>query len=628
MLQLIRSRVTSIFVKALFVMLIASFAIWGIGDIFLGSPSGKPAVEVSGIEVTSAEVIEEFDRLRQSTGLQMTAAQAAEFGLLDRVIEDIANRLIFIAEGKELGLEVSEDMIRKRIAETPAFRDQSGQFSADRFRQVLYNARLTEAKFVELVREEIVRDQLVDAVTAGLAAPKVQADMLYRYRNEKRAAKVVVLDAAAIADLPEPSAEEIAAHYEKNKERYRAPEYRGATAVVLNPATLAGNVKVEEAQIREAYDTRQAEFRTPARRTVDQIFFADEATAKKGADALAGGKSFEDVAKEIAGMDPATLSLGSVTKADLTDTAMADAVFGASKGGITGLVKSDLGWHIFRIADASDETVKPYDEVKAALRDEIARTKALDVMFEVANRIEDALAAGETIEETAKANNVAPVKIEAVDNAGRGRDEKPLDGIARDQKFRSVLFSTRQGDLSKLEETAAGGYFILRVDSIAPAAQRPLDEIKAKVAADLVAERRANANLERAQALVAKATSAGGLEAAAKEAGLTVTALEPFTRQGEGLPESYPADLASIVFDLKQGDIAMSEGEANVHVAELTGIVAADPAAETGAVGPVALQVRSAIAGDAIELLLAALKDRHEVTIDKAPIDAVIRGNQ
>ena len=56
MLQFIRSQVTSIFVKILFVLLIVSFAIWGIGDVFFGSPAGKVAVQVGDDEIGRAHV--------------------------------------------------------------------------------------------------------------------------------------------------------------------------------------------------------------------------------------------------------------------------------------------------------------------------------------------------------------------------------------------------------------------------------------------------------------------------------------------------------------------------------------------------------------------------------------------
>ena len=50
MLQFIRSKVTSIFIKVLFGILILSFAIWGIGDIFLGEQKAETAISIGEIE--------------------------------------------------------------------------------------------------------------------------------------------------------------------------------------------------------------------------------------------------------------------------------------------------------------------------------------------------------------------------------------------------------------------------------------------------------------------------------------------------------------------------------------------------------------------------------------------------
>ena len=92
MLQIIRSKVTSIFVKILFLLLIVSFAIWGIGDIFFGSPAGKVAVEVGDeVRYTTQEVASEFETARRRIGVPLTAAQAMQLGVLDQVIESMAS---------------------------------------------------------------------------------------------------------------------------------------------------------------------------------------------------------------------------------------------------------------------------------------------------------------------------------------------------------------------------------------------------------------------------------------------------------------------------------------------------------------------------------------------------------
>lgn len=627
MLQLIRSRVTSIFVKALFVLLIASFAVWGIGDIFLGSPTGKAAIEVGDVEITTAEVLDEFERVRRNMGVQVTAQEAAQFGLLEQVMDDLANRALFIAEAEDLGLAVGDEQIKQQIADMPAFKDQTGRFNPDLFRQALFRAQLSEGAFLNLLREEMRRDQIINAVTAGLTAPDVQRDAYYRYRNEEREAKLVTLDTASLPEPPAPTESEIDSFYNENKDRYRAPEYRSATVLSLTPDALAADIEVSDDRLREAYETRLDEFRTAGRRTVDQIFLVDKETADKAAAALSEGRSFEQVAEEIAEMSAEALSLGSVTRADLEGTALADAVFSAELNVPTAPVESDLGWHIFRVTEIVPESTRPFEEMKDQLKSDVAHNEALDKIFEIANQIEDALAAGDTIEEAAKAVEVPVEKVMDIDRQGLGKDGGEASGIAADTGFRTTLFLTPLQEQSQLEETRGGGYYILRVDGITEAAIRPLSEVKDQVAADLVAERRADANLKRAQALVQEAAS-GGLAAAAEAAGYEVAPLAAFTRTGDGLPDGLPADVADIAFDLKIGDIGISEDLTQIHIVELAAIKEADPTAAGDAVEPLARQVQSGMAADAVALLVAALRNSHNVSVNAGLPLAVINGDQ
>lgn len=625
MLQMIRSRVTSIFVKALFVLLIASFAVWGIGDIFLGSPTGKAAIEVGDVEITTAEVLDEFERTRRTMGLQMTAEEAAEIGLLDQVMSDLANRALFIAEAGDLGLAVGEDQVKQWIAEMPAFQDQTGRFNADIFRQALFRTQLSEAAFVNLLREEIRRDQLVNAVTAGLVAPDIQAETYFAYRNEEREALLLTLDAGTLPAPAEPSDADISGFYNDNTDRYRAPEYRAATVIALTPDALAEDIAVPEDQLREEYETRLDEFRTPGRRTVDQIFLADKETADRAAAALGEGRSFQTVAEEIAEMASDALSLGSVTRADLEGTTLADAVFEAELNAPTTPVESDLGWHIFRVTEITEETVQPFDDVKDALRINIARNDALDRIFEIANRIEDALAAGETIEEAARTVDIDIETVTGIDRQGQDDGGNSVVGIAADPRFRATLFSTPLEEQSQLEETGDGGYFILRVDGITEATVRPLADVRDRAREDLIAERRADANLRRAQALVQEAAS-GGLAAAGEAGGFAVQTLEAFSRNGDGLPDVLPADVAEIAFDLKIGDIGLSEDLTQIHIVELTAINDADRQTAEEDIASLARQVQSGMAADAVTLLIEALQESHDVSINPALPLGVIQG--
>jgi len=57
MLQAIRSKATSLVVKILFAVLICTFAIWGIGDIFRNRSTGETWVaKVGGLQISGDQL--------------------------------------------------------------------------------------------------------------------------------------------------------------------------------------------------------------------------------------------------------------------------------------------------------------------------------------------------------------------------------------------------------------------------------------------------------------------------------------------------------------------------------------------------------------------------------------------
>ena len=69
MLQFIRSKVTSIFIKVLFGILILSFAIWGIGDIFLGNRDGEAVISIGDKDYNANEFLSEYEKARRAMRL-------------------------------------------------------------------------------------------------------------------------------------------------------------------------------------------------------------------------------------------------------------------------------------------------------------------------------------------------------------------------------------------------------------------------------------------------------------------------------------------------------------------------------------------------------------------------------
>ncbi|WP_454018208.1 SurA N-terminal domain-containing protein [Azospirillum sp. Marseille-Q6669] len=258
MLQFIRTYAGSWVVKILFVLLIVSFAAWGIGDMIRTGGISSTVASVGKVEIDRAELDQEFrrqmERLRPMVGGNLTTEQARQFGLLDQSLSALVQRALYDQAARDAGISVGPDVVRQRIAEEPAFRNAQNQFDPAQFRSVLRNNQLTEDGYVALLRRETARELVAGAVGAGVTPPKPLVQDLYRFRGERRVAEVVTLPNAAIGDVGVPDEAELTRYYENHHQvRFTAPEYRSLSIAQLSADEIAKDIQIPDNELRAAY---------------------------------------------------------------------------------------------------------------------------------------------------------------------------------------------------------------------------------------------------------------------------------------------------------------------------------------------------------------------------------------
>lgn len=615
MLQFIRSKVTSIFVKILFVLLIASFAIWGIGDTIFGNPAGRAAVEVDDdVRVTAVEAANEFDRARRRLGVPLSVDQAIQLGLLDQTLQNLTVQSLMVAATNRLGLSASDSQVVQVIRQQ--FRDSLGQFDRTAYETFLASNGWSEEEFVSRARRDLARNQLLGAIATGSeeTVPDSIVKTLHAYREERRIAEAVRIDANAMPAPEQPSDETLSAYYEEHKKDYETPEYRGISWLQISPQSVAEQIEIPEDELRAAFEERGESFNTRGSRTVDQVLFDDEETARAAYDRIEGGEDFAAVAEDLTGMSAAELDFGKVTRADLPEGA-AEGVFAVTEAGqVTEPLQSDFGWHLFRIREAEVSAPATFEDVRDELKREMALDRAYDEVFERSNAIEDALAGGSTLEEASQSLGIPLNQIPFVARDG----SQPAGGIVTTlpgDPFLKTAFETETGQQSLLDETRDGTFFILRVDGIEPPMIPELGQIRPRVAADWTAEQRLEAAENAADAIVDAVEDGTPLAEAAAEQGAEVERLPAITRRGRDLPSGWPPAVAGALFGLDAGGASAVSSENGAAVISLVEVIrgGGDMAAPEAQVRQ---EVSGAVSSDLIELLLADLETRHEVSVN------------
>ncbi|MGE0747820.1 MAG: SurA N-terminal domain-containing protein [Rhodospirillales bacterium] len=627
MLDVMRRRAGTWVFRILAVFLIASFGLWGIGDYVHRMEVPDTAAEVGGTTISVRELSAQYRRqlaqLRASLGPAFDPQSAQRLGLAEHTIESMVADRLFQVEARRLGVTVPDALVVEQVHREPAFHNQVGQFDRMLFDRVLQQNDMTEDSFVGGLREQMVRAQLVNALTAGFVAPQALADAVYRYRNEKRVADVVLVPFSEVGDVGEPDETALAAFHEANRELFSRPELREITFATIDTQAIADRLKPSDARIKEEYENRRASLSVPERRAVRQIFARDEAAIRAAAQALAGGATLEDAAKAAGDDKASVVDLGTVAQPDLPIKALADQAFALPAGKAGEPVQSPLGWHILQVDKVEPGHTPPLEEVREAIARDVAHEEAVEAAVGVANRLEDTLGGGATLDDAAARLDLKLTAHTIIDAQGHGPDGKPVDGLPQDPNFLRTAFEQEAGQLSTLREMENGSFYMIRVDRIDPSALRPLAEVRDAAVAAWKRNQREEAARKKAEEIAGKVTPEKSLAEVAREMELRVDTTRPFGRVALDAEAGVPAALAAALFRVGPGQAATAQGDNAYAVGQVVRVVAADPAADQQGRERLRNALTGSLAND-IQLQYAAeLRTRYGVSINQKAVTQV-----
>ena len=601
--------------KSIVVWVLMGLLILGLGGFGVTNFGGavRSIATVGDVEIDVNDYARALERemrgLSQQFGQPVGLEQLQAFGRDAAIRGALITAAALDSEAARIGLSVGDDEVRRQVVSAPQFQGLNGSFDRESYAEALRRQGLSEAEFEDRLRAETARTILEGAVIGGLAAPEAQVTTLTGWALERRAFTHAELIAADLADpVPEPTEADLAAFHEAGIERYTRPELRRLTYVWLAPETLAGEVEIDDDTLRAAYEERITDYVQPERRIVERLVFPDAgAAAAARARIDAGTASFAEIVAER-GLDLADIDLGDVTEADLGPAGA--TVFALDGAGVAGPVDTALGPALFQISAILAAREIGFDEARDDLAETVTIDRARRLILDQSGAIEDLLAGGATLEDLAAEAGMDLGTITMAPDT--------QDGIAAYTAFRDAAFAAEEGDYPELFELEDGGVAALRLDAVDPPEPRPLDEVRAQVAADWTAA-------ETRTRLVAlgedmRAALDGG--ATLESLGLVVTR-HPATPRDGFVPGLPPGAIAA-VFETEPGDHALV-AEAGVHLLRTDGIepVAPDDPDAAELAESLRGQIERGLADDLYTAFAAAMQARAGISLNGAAIEAV-----
>ncbi len=482
MLSTLHSIAKGFAAKLLLALLVLSFAIWGIGDM-INAPSRDRAVATVGKDTITQEAFRrtltrEVEKIRNVMGESYSPDMLAQLKLPQQIIKMMVGQSLIRQEVIELGLKVPDESLTTIIRNNPAFQDGKGNFNKEMLRQRLASAGITEAAFLDQMRNQEAARLVLDSFAFETAVHEEAVKTLYLSRNQKRSISLYTADASIVKDVPKPSKEAVETFYKNNAPLFRVPEFRTLSYTTFTADNIKKGIKILDEELQAAYEDRQDEFRHEEKRVVEQLLYSSEDKAKEAAAMAKDGKSFADIAEATNATNKKSLSMGSVTEKSMFEGAGA-AVFALPEKGVSDPVQSPFGWHVFRVAAIEPASIEPFEKVKDRLSKDLLAQKQEEAVGKFANTLEDTFAAGNDLHNVAKEHDLSVHTLPAMNADGKTADGKEAT-LPKLDKFLAVAFKLDEKTESAVTFSKGGTYYIVRADKIETERTRPLEDVMDK----------------------------------------------------------------------------------------------------------------------------------------------------
>lgn len=530
MLQTFRKHSGGIFAKVLFGLLVASFAFWGVGDMFRSYTAMQPVAKVGEIAIAQEDFMRSYQkivtRMQTLAKGKLKTDDIRRMGIDRRVLDDLVNSAVLDNEIKHLGLRVSNVALEEFIKSVPAFQNKAGQFDRNQFRYLLYSNEMSEAGFIHESREGLLKQQLIGTLSASVRLPQQYKDLVFKSQEQQKVFDAVYVPLTAAKIDAKATDQDLEQLYQTQQEAFAQSEYRTVSILIVDPAKLQASITVPAERLQQEYEARRESFRTPELRDVTQLTFASKSDAEKAHVELAAGQAPSVVTKSVKG----DVKVYTKTSEDKFSTDHAKAIFALAKSGVSDVLSSAFGWTIFKVTDIATSQILPFDKVKDQIESGLKSDIYSAQMTELQNKIEDGLAGGTPANELAKEYNLEAITFKSIDAGGFDADGKSIVPDKLKEVVLENAFSQDEGVASSLINTADGRSVAVVVTKIVPKTIPAFADVKAKVGKLWLEHRQREAVAKVAQDIVAKTKSTADFVAQAKSHGLSVRTLAPVSR--------------------------------------------------------------------------------------------------
>ena len=529
MMEALRQGAKGWVAKVLLTLLIASFAVWGITDVFRGFQNAD-LVTVGEQNISSEtfrrDLNQTIQQYKNQTGTTLTLEDARKLGLDRQVLDRMIAQASLDAQANRLGIAVSDQAVATSIQKQKIFQDSKGAFDVARFRNLLQQNGMSEQGFVQAEKESLLRTSLSSVADGNITLPRTMLTALTRYRDETRDGRYVSFTVSE-ADVPQPTDDELRKQYEATPVAYTAPEYRSVVVMKVEPSDMASKIQITDQEISDAYNTFKVEYYEPERRDILQLSFPDVAAAEKAKARIEAGEDIVKVAAEL-GQKEKDITFSGKLIGDFLDEKIGEAAFALKEGALSAPVVGNLNTALLKAVKVVPAKQPTLEDLKTVLKERLQLEKAREEIQSVYEAVEEERSQQTKFEEIATKTGLPLIVVPAISSAGVDKAGQPVSLPNKDELLKTIFANDVGVEVDAL--TVGEGYAWVEIREITPSAVKPFSDVKEAVKADWAAAKLRTLAGEKARAIVEKAGESSRLESIAGELGTTIKSVTGIKR--------------------------------------------------------------------------------------------------
>ena len=388
------------------IIIIPTFGFVGLQSYLQSNESAVPVASVDGRDIShsdwDAQRRQDIDRIRSrnpQVDLKLLDTPEAQRRSLDSLVRD---RVLQATVAHE-NLGVSEQRIIHEYQTNPEFEQLRAMPKATRDAMLAQQGLNGDLLFDNIGRS-LARAQAQQGVAASGFLPASSLKASNDAWFDQREIQWQRFDTKDYAASIQPTDAEVEAYYKSHQSAFVAPEQARIDYLVLDAPALQSQVKADPTLVQGYYEANKSRYTTPEERSASYILAkvapnaspADVAKAKALAETeLAEVKknpaAFSEIARKIP-QDGGPLEGGDLDfmrKGALGVPALDDALFSMKPDQISDVIRIDGGFQIVKLTGVRGGAIKPFDEVRPQIEDQLKAQEAQKLFSTDAEKFKD-----------------------------------------------------------------------------------------------------------------------------------------------------------------------------------------------------------------------------------------------